>query len=136
MGSSYTSKVRVRIDETDLAGVVHFSKYFIYFGIAHWDLLKSLGISYTSFENSNVRPTIVVAHCEYKSPARYDEVLLVRAEVSEVRNKSIKYSYEIKREQDDTLIATGYAIHAFVNVNTRKAVEVPDWVREKLIGGG
>ncbi len=134
MRPNFTIKLRVRIDETDMAGVVHFSKYFVYFGVAHWNLLKSLGISYSSLENSSVRPRIVVAHCEYKSPARYDDVLVVRAEVSQVREKSVKYSYEIRKE-DDTLVATGYVIHTFIDVNARKSVKIPNWVREKLLGG-
>ena len=130
MGQESKTRLRVRIDETDMAGVVHFSRYFVYFGIAHWELLKSLGISYSALESSGVRPTIVVAHWEYKSPARYDDVLVVRVEVSEVKEKSVKYNYEIKKEKK--LIATGYVIHAFVDVNTHRAVEIPSWIRERL----
>ncbi len=118
MRQTHMTKLRVRIDETDMAGVVHFSKYFVYFDITHWNPLKSLGISYSSLESTNVKPRIIVANCEYKSPAQYDDTLIIRAEVSEVRERSVKYVYETRKEQDDTLdtlITTGYVIHAFID---------------------
>ncbi len=128
----HKSRIKVRINETDLAGVVHYSNYFVYFSIAHWDLLESIGLSFNTFMNLTVRPTIIAAYCEYKSPAHYGDVLEVEVKVEEVKRKTVKYTYEIRREKDNVLIATGYSIHVFIDTTTGKSVEIPDWIREKL----
>jgi len=64
---------------------------------------------------------IVVAdvHCRYEKPARYDEVLRVRTRVAEWRNRIVKFSYEIFRETDDVLLATGDTTHVICGRNGR-----------------
>ena len=59
------------------------------------------------------------AHCRYDKPAHYDEVLRIRTRVTEWRNRIVKFSYELFRDVDDTLLATGYTTHVICGSNGR-----------------
>jgi acyl-CoA thioester hydrolase len=51
------------------------------------------------------------AHCRYHCPARYDEVLTVRTRILEAKKRVLKFGYEVFRQQDQKLLATGDTTH-------------------------
>jgi acyl-CoA thioester hydrolase len=59
------------------------------------------------------------AHCRYQLPARYDDVLRVRTRISESRNRIVKFSYEVFRDVDGKLLATGDTTHIICGSNGR-----------------
>jgi acyl-CoA thioester hydrolase len=77
---------------------------------------------------------IVVAdvHCRYHHPARYDEELRVRTRIAESRNRLVKFSYELFRDSDDTLLANGQTIHIICGSNGRPKM-LPEKYRRILV---
>jgi acyl-CoA thioester hydrolase len=72
------------------------------------------------------------AHCHYEKPARYDEVLRIRTRIAEWRNRIVKFSYEIFREADDALLATGDTTHVICGSNGRPKA-LPTKYRDVLV---
>jgi acyl-CoA thioester hydrolase len=60
---------------------------------------------------------VAEAHCRYLHPARYDERLRVRTRIAEAKNRTIRFSYEIFRADDDRLLATGETVHVICGSN-------------------
>ena len=60
---------------------------------------------------------VVEANCRYKSPARYDDELLLETRVLALRRSVIKFGYRLLRAEDDaaTLLAEGETTHVTVN---------------------
>jgi acyl-CoA thioester hydrolase len=54
---------------------------------------------------------VVEAKCRYRAPARYDEEILVRTRLLNVKESIIHFGYELLRAQDGTLIAEGETTH-------------------------
>jgi acyl-CoA thioester hydrolase len=108
----HDATVRVRYAETDQMGVVYHSNYLIWFEVGRVELLRALGFEYKAMEKED-DCYIVVAEvsCRYNCPARYDELLRVRTRVSEARNRVVKFSYELLRDSDQQLLATGGSTH-------------------------
>jgi acyl-CoA thioester hydrolase len=73
-----TISIRVRYAETDKMGVVYHANYFMWFEIGRCELLRAVGRSYRDMEASGIGLPVIEAHCEYKSPARYDDELVVK----------------------------------------------------------
>ena len=104
--------VRVRYAETDQMGVVYHSNYLIWFEVGRVELMRSLGFDYKSMEAEDDTYMVVAdAHCRYHYPARYDEVLTVRTRILEAKTRVLKFGYEIFRERDRKLLATGDTTH-------------------------
>jgi acyl-CoA thioester hydrolase len=112
MLTHHDASVRVRYAETDQMGVVYHSNYLVWFEVGRVELMRSLGFDYKRMEIDD-DTFIVVAdvHCRYHHPARYDELLTVRSRILEAKTRTLKFGYEILRQEDQKLLATGHTIH-------------------------
>src|ERR1700675_645711 len=87
--------VRVRYAETDQMGVVYHSNYFIWFEVGRVELLRQLGLSYREMEQNGRMIVVADARCRYKAPARYDDELIVRTHLKNVRESMVHFGYEL-----------------------------------------
>lgn len=71
------------------------------------------------------------AHADYKSPARFDDEVIVKTRVARVGSKSVKFENEVYRFPEMKLLCTGHTVHAFIN-KKGKTILIPDDIREKL----
>jgi acyl-CoA thioester hydrolase len=110
--------LRVRYAETDQMGVVYHANFFIWFEVGRVELIRALGMEYKRMEMEDDCHIVVAdAHCRYHHPARYDEVLRVRTRIAESKNRVIRFSYEVFRESDGQLLATGETTHVICGRN-------------------
>lgn len=122
---SHSTSIRVRYADTDQMQIVYNGKYFEYFEVGRTELLRSCGITYAGFEQSGTRLPVVEAHCRFHQPARYDDIIIVQSEVSEIPRSTMRIDYKIIRESDGELIATGYTTHAFLDIASLRPVRPP-----------
>src|SRR5260370_15135076 len=100
--------LRVRYAETDKMGVVHQGNYLIWFEIGRAEFCRARGFSYRDMEeNENSFLVVAESYCRYKAPAYYDDELVVRTHITELRRRSLRFGYEIIRVPDGTVIAEG-----------------------------
>lgn len=125
------SQVRVRYAETDQMGVVYHANYLVWFEVGRTDWLRHRGLTYKAMEAEGYLLPVVEAHCAYRSPARYDDVLDVRTMARLASPMRIAFDYEILRAADDRLLTTGHTMHAVLNTEGRP-VPVPDHVKDML----
>ena len=112
---TFETPIRVRYAETDQMGVVYHSNYFIWFEVGRVELMRQLGISYREMEEDGCLIAVVDARCRYKSPARYDDELIVRTHLRNVRDTMVHFSYELLRVADEALLAEGETTHIVIN---------------------
>jgi acyl-CoA thioester hydrolase len=116
MLSHHDFTVRVRYAETDQMGVVYHSNYLIWFEVGRVELMRALGFDYKSMEiDDDCYIVVADVHCRYHCPARYDEQLTVRTRIVEAKNRVLKFGYELFRQPDNRLLATGETTHVACN---------------------
>jgi acyl-CoA thioester hydrolase len=114
------ARVRVIYGDTDQMGVVYHANFFRYFEFSRMEFFRARGGSYTQMEQEGYRLPVAEASCQYKLPARYDDLLIIRPKVSELRRASIAFTYEVAREEaPTTLLCTGRTLHACVGRDGR-----------------
>jgi acyl-CoA thioester hydrolase len=105
-------RLRVRYAETDQMGVVYHANYFIWFEVGRVELLRQMGFSYRDMEqNDSCFIAVVDARCRYKAPARYDDEVMVRTHLKNVRESLGHFGYELIRASDGVLLAEGETTH-------------------------
>ena len=116
--------IRVRYAETDQMGVVYHSNFIIWFEVGRVELLRQLGFEYRDMElQDDCHIAVVDVRVRYKSPARYDDQILVRTRLKNVRDSLLHFTYEVARATDGTLLAEGETTHLVVDKNMeRKAL--------------
>jgi len=118
--SHHDTTLRVRYAETDQMGVVYHANYLIWFEVGRVELLRSLGFNYKEMEMQDDCHIVVAdVHCRYQHPARYDDVLRVRTRIAESGARRVKFCYELFREADEQLLATGETTHLICGKNGR-----------------
>jgi acyl-CoA thioester hydrolase len=73
----FKTALRVTWADIDAAQVVNFSKFFAYFGRTEEEFYRSLGLSFTDLRERGFWLPRVEAFCQYRQPARFDDVLEV-----------------------------------------------------------
>src|SRR4029077_17391674 len=118
------TRLRVRYAETDKMGVVYHSNFVIWFEVGRVELLRQLGFQYKDMESEDdCHIPVVDLRVRYKAPAQYDDEIVVRTQIKNVRSSLLPFSYEILREAARKLLATGETMHIIVdNKLERKAL--------------
>jgi acyl-CoA thioester hydrolase len=113
--------VRVRYAETDKMGVVYHSNFIVWFEIGRVELLRKMGFRYRDMEREDdCHIAVVDVRCRYKSPAYYDDELVIRTSVKHMRGSVILFHYEVVRTSDNLLLAEGETAHIVVNSKFEK----------------
>jgi acyl-CoA thioester hydrolase len=116
----FETKLRVRYAETDQMGVVHHSNYLIWFELARTEYCIAKGFSYRQMEAEDKTLMVVAeAYCRYKSPAFYEDELVVRTKIDEMKSRTLRFIYEVVRPIDSVLLAEGETLHILTDENKR-----------------
>jgi len=129
MMPQHSVDIRVRYKETDKMGVTYYANYLVWFEVVRTELFRKLGMPYTNLEKEGIRLMVVEAHCKYKSPTTYDDLVKVEVEISDMKNTSISFSYKVYK--DKKLAATGETVHVFTDKNG-KPMRIPEKVKNVL----
>jgi acyl-CoA thioester hydrolase len=117
------TRIRVRYAETDQMGVVYHANHFIWFEVGRVELLRQLGFSYRDMEQQDhCFIAVVDARCRYKSPAHYDDEIVLRTWLKNIRESAIHFGYELVRVEDGAVLAEGETTHIVADAQMQKTV--------------
>jgi acyl-CoA thioester hydrolase len=113
-----TTEARVRYAETDQMGIVYYANYLVWFELGRVEVLRSLGLTYSQLETEHgcILP-VIEARCRYRSPARYDDEILIETRPALLRGTVLKFAYQIyrkprqKEKERKLLLAEGETVH-------------------------
>jgi len=130
--SEHRLRRRVQFHETDLAGVVHFSRYFLYLEEAEHALWRAAGLSIHPREGEVGWPR-VHASFDYHRALRFEEEFEAWIRVVAIDEKTISYVCTLSR--GDTRIATGRLTIACAtrqHNQPMRAAPIPPEIRARL----
>lgn len=130
----FETQRRVEFADTDMAGVVHFTRFFQYMEEAEHAFLRSRGLSVVMrWNGQELGWPRVAASCEYFGPAYFEDVLTIRLELTRIGNKSLTYTVEFFREGE--LIGRGQMTTCCCRIHPDRrmtAIELPPELRQRL----
>ena len=115
------ARLRVRYAETDQMAVVYHANYLIWFEVGRVELMRSLGLEYKLLEEQfGCFIAVVEAHARYRSPARYDDEILIRTSIHAMRGPVIKMRYQVVLAGAERLLCEGETTHVVVGRDMKK----------------
>lgn len=123
--------VRVRYSETDQMGVVYHGNYAQYFEMGRVEWLRNIGVSYKWMEENGIMLPVVSLNINYKKPARYDDLLIVKTIFKKQESVKIEFDYEIRNEKDELLTIANSTL-VFVDMKTGRPILPPEYILELL----
>jgi len=125
--------LRVRYSETDKLGIVYYANYLIWFEIGRTEFCRARGFSYRDLEeNEDAFLVVAESYCRYKAPAYYDDELLIRTHITELRRRSLRFGYEMIRASNGQVIAEGETGHVITD-STGRVRSFPEGYAQRLL---
>jgi acyl-CoA thioester hydrolase len=106
---------RVIYGDTDQMGVVYYANYLRWFERGRSEFLRQIGLPYSAIEKQGFNFPVVEVSCRYAQSARYDDIIGIETQLTEVGRAALSFSYRILRESDGCILATGATRHASID---------------------
>ncbi len=120
------TRLRVRYAETDQMGVVYYANYLVWMEVGRVALCKACGFNYRDMEQEDgVYLAVAEASCRYRSPARFDDEVIVRTWIEDANSRIVIFHYEMRVPEGDRVLATGSTRHVFVSRQMQR-VRLPE----------
>ena len=132
--SSFVAEVRQRViyGDTDQMGVVYYANYLRFFELGRLEYFRLRGGRVADLEAAGFALPVAEVEAQYRAPARYEDLVVVRTRVTEIRRASMKFEYQLAREADAALLCTGSTVHACITREGRP-VRLPDGLTRLLV---
>lgn len=126
MSFPFSTEVRVRLPETDAFGIVFHGYFFTYFDVARMDYLRNLDALDFISPRLGRASAIVHSSADFRSPARFDDVLVVSARISTLGRSSFTFLFEVRHKRENRLVAEGKSVHVVLDEKTWRPAPLPE----------
>jgi acyl-CoA thioester hydrolase len=123
--------IRVYYEDTDAGGVVFYANYLKFFERARTEMLRAMGYEQNELiANEGIIFVVRSVQVDYLSPARFNELLQVSAEVTLAKKASLTFAQQITWG-DDVLCESVIRI-ACLDAKTMRPKAIPENLLELL----
>lgn len=119
--------IRVRYADTDQMGIVYYGNYPAFFEVGRSEYMRQKGHPYRDVEEMGYYFVVVSLEAKYYGNATYDDIVIVKTRVTELKSRGITFHYVVTR--DGTLVVEGSTKHICVN-SDKKPVTIPQKIIE------
>jgi acyl-CoA thioester hydrolase len=122
----FKTQVRVRNYEIDWQGVVHNANYLLYFEVGRVAYLEHIGVKVDVNSIQHESKVVVVRNeIDYRSPARFDDLLDVYTRIAYIRNTSFAFEGILEHAVTKGPVAENIAFHVWLDHRTNRPMQVP-----------
>jgi len=127
-------QTKIRLHETDAAGLLFFNNQFKIIHDAYEGLLEHIGFGFAELiPNKSFFLPIVHAESDYKSPLSVGDALEIETVVEKIGKTSFTLAYKM-RDASNKIVGTAQTVHVATDKKTRKKIPLPTDLRTKLEG--
>jgi acyl-CoA thioester hydrolase len=128
------TRVKVRFNDTDAMGIVHFKNYMVYFddGFVSFmnRLLSPKRIEQTVHEGTafGVKKINII----YEGSAQFGDYIIVETQIKYIGNSSLTFQHDLYRETDNRLIAKVECVRLAMELKSNKLVSINEFFSKYL----
>ena len=129
----------MRAGDTDYTGFVFNARVVEWFSIGRIETLRSRKITYLNDGRLVVdgRPqdvSLVVGevYVRFHSPAKFDDLVQLQTRITEVKDKTIKFGFEVRKASDRKILVTGSSTSVCIDRRTVRSANIPNDLAERL----
>lgn len=128
---AFISQNKVRMHDTDMAGILYFPRQFRFAHDALEDFIESQGMTFEKILKEQKFVFVIVhAEADYILPLHVGDQLEVHLSVESIGTTSFSINYQIFCEKN--LVGTAKTVHVCLNSDTRMKINIPDGLKQSL----
>jgi len=122
----FKTQVRVRNYEIDWQGIVHNANYLLYCEVGRVAYLEHIGVKIDINSIQHESKIVVVRNeIDYRSPARFGDLLDVYTRISFIRDTSFAFEGILEHANSKMPIAENVSFHVWLDFRTNRPMQVP-----------
>lgn len=130
----YITKNKVRMHDTDMAGILYFPRIFRFAHDALEDFIESEGMTFEQiFHHEKFVFVIVHSEADYYVPMKVGDPLEVHLYIERIGTSSFTIAYKIYREPNKELVGSAKTIHVCLESVSRTKIAIPEKMRTSLL---
>jgi acyl-CoA thioester hydrolase len=134
------TELTVRYAETDRMGIVHHSRYAVWFEVGRTEFLRQLGSSYRALEESGINMPLASLGCEFKGTCTYEDRIAIRTRIEALTVARVRFRYDVFKKGEDKPICVGMTELGFTDrtlrpINLKKIRPEIYELMERAFGG-
>lgn len=132
MYATFETEIIVRPDDIDMNQHVHNSRYMDYVLMARYDQMgRCYGVSMQDFIGAGYSWVNARSEIEFKRPLRMGDVVVVQTRIESFEPKGVRVAFSIKHKSTLKECAFGMQDYVMISIETQRAVEIPEWIKER-----
>ena len=123
------TRVKVRFNDTDAMGIVHFKNYMVYFDDGFVSFMNNV-LSPKRIEDTVHEGTVFgvkKVEVTFQGSAKFGDYVIVETQIKKIGTSSITFQHEIFRESDKTLLASVECVRLAMELKTNRLLNVVDF---------
>ncbi len=134
MRTEFRTKRKIEFADTDMAGIVHFTRFFVFMETAEHEFLRSLGTNVvTEWDGHKIGWPRVAASCEYLSPLRYEDEVDILLWVSRKGTKSLTCQFRFTHNEKDVARGQLTTVCCITNPGEKmRSIPIPDFIISQI----
>jgi len=127
-------RVKIRFNDTDAMGIVHFKNYMVYFDDGFVSFMNSLSGNKKVEELIYEGTGLGVKHVDitYENTVKFGDYIIVKTKIEKIHKKSFTFSHELFRESDNIRVAIVKATRFVMDLKSKKLSDVLVFFKEFL----
>ena len=130
----FRTRRRVEFADTDMGGIVHFSRFFVFMETAEHQFLRLLGAEvHMTVDDIQIGWPRVEASCQYLSPAHLADELQIHLRVIRKGRKSMTYGFTFTTHE--RIVARGRMSSVCCRMNSEdglQAISIPEPIASRI----
>lgn len=128
-------EVRVYYEDTDSGGVVYYANYLKFIERARSEYLRELGFEQDQLiKAQNIIFAVRKLQADYRSPARFNDLLTVKTQLKKVGKASLDFSQKIAISGQNQVLFEAQISIACLQADSFKPCAIPQRILEKING--
>jgi len=130
----FTTRRKIEFVDTDMGGIVHFSRYFVFMETAEHEFLEALGSSvHLELDGKTIGWPRVAVSCEYKSPVRFGDLLELHLSVRRKGERSMTYGFRLSVGGREVAVGESTSVCCELEPGREvRAIPIPDFIADKI----
>jgi 4-hydroxybenzoyl-CoA thioesterase/acyl-CoA thioester hydrolase len=131
---TFRTRRRVEFSDTDMAGIIHFARYFVYMETAEHELLNAIGTSvHATIDGVAIGWPRLRASCEFLRPVRFEDVVEITVRVRRKGSRSLTWGFELTHEGET--VARGELVTVCCELRAGeppRSIPIPDSIARRI----
>ena len=129
----FVTRRRVEFADTDMGGIVHFARFYVYMETAEHELLAALGATvHMQVDGRTIGWPKAATSCEHSSPARLGDLIDIRVRVERKGRTSLTCRFDLSCEGRPVARGRLTSVCCELGGERPRPVPIPAWIADQL----